>query len=147
MSVADLVRAPWHAGRAVVRAADDLNALAERARRDPDPVEEIHALLVSLQSELRAIRIGGRDLRVTGESLDAHTQELISGGRELTEVSKAIAAELAAFQAVLPRLLETLDTVDGLESSLETVADTVEPLQGVTNGVGRVTRRLSSSGD
>ena len=135
MSVADLVRAPWDVGRAVVRAADDLNAIAERARRDPDPVEEVHTLLVSLLGELRAIRVGGRDLRLTGESLDAHTRELISGGRELTEVAKAIAAELAA----------TLDTVDGLESSLETVADTVEPLQGVTNGVGRMTRRLSSA--
>lgn len=160
MGVSDLVRAPWHIGRAVVCAAEDLNALAERARRDPDPIEEVHALLVSLLSEMRAldrhavgvdetareIIVGGRDLRLTGESLDAHTEELISGGRELTEVAKAIASHLAVFEAVLPRVLQALDTVDDLESSLETVADTVEPLQGVAHGVGRVTRRLSAAG-
>jgi conjugal transfer/entry exclusion protein len=33
--------------------------------------------------------------------------------------------------------------VEQLEESVETVADTVEPLQGVANGVGRVSNRLS----
>ena len=36
----DVVLAPWRAVRVVARAAEDLNAVAERARRDPDPVEE-----------------------------------------------------------------------------------------------------------
>lgn len=152
----DLALTPWRVTRAVVRAADDLNALAERARRDPDPVEEVRMLLgtvltdirrldhhaVAVDQTARTIVTGGEDLRRTGESLDSHTEELISGGRELTEVAKELAAHLAVFRAVLPRLLAALDTVDDLEDSLETVADTVEPLQGLANGVGRVTRRL-----
>ena len=152
MGPLDLVLAPWRITRAVARAADDLNALAERARRDPDPVEEVQRRLDTLLAEIRAldatagtIITGGRDLRLTGESLDAHTVELISGGRELTETAKVIAAHLAVFRAALPRLLDALGTVEDLEESLETVAETVEPLQGVANGVGRVTRRLSSS--
>ena len=121
-----VVRAPVGAVRAVIRAADDLHELAERARRDPDPVEEVRGRLDALLEVTRSLNAtaetivtGGDDLRRTGEKLDAHTQELISGGRELTEVAKDV------------------------EDSVETVADTVEPLQGVARGVGRVQRRLS----
>jgi hypothetical protein len=49
------------------------------------------------------------------------------------------------FVAVLPRILRALDTVDRLEEEVETVADTIEPLQGAAERVGRVTQRLSRS--
>jgi hypothetical protein len=39
----------------VVRAADDLNAVAERARRDPDPVDEARARLDALFTELETL--------------------------------------------------------------------------------------------
>ena len=35
------------------------------------------------------------------------------------------------------------DTVERIEDGMETVTDTVEPLQGAAERVGRVTRRLS----
>jgi DNA repair ATPase RecN len=134
----DVVRAPLRAAQSAVRAVDDLHDIAERARRDPDPVEEVRqrldALLVvaaSLTTTAETIVTGGRDLRLTGESLDAHTEELIGGGRELTEVAKDLAETLAFVRAQLPRL----------EDSVETVADTVEPLQGLARGVGRLSRR------
>ncbi len=160
MGPMDVVLTPIRITRTVVRAAEDLNALAERARREPDPVEQVRELLGTVLADIRSldrhavevdqtaqtIVTGGDDLRRTGEKLDTHMLELISGGRELTEVANELAAHLAAFRAVLPKLLATLDTVEDLEDSLETVADTVEPLQGVANGVGRITRRLSSSG-
>jgi hypothetical protein len=173
-----IVLAPWRGVRVLVRAADDLNAVAERARRDPDPIDEARARLDALFTELetligavrtvdasavalgaggedllaatrelnstaRTIEIGGRDLRHTGEVLDDHTQELIAGGRELTEVAKDLAYSLRILRAALPRLLEGLDTVEELEASVETVAETVEPLQDVARGVGRVTDRLT----
>ena len=136
MGPLDLLLAPWHAARAIARAGEEVGALA-------DAIHALDAHAVALDRTARTIVTGGDELRRTGESLDAHTLELISGGRELTETAKAIAAHLAVFQAALPRVLEALDTVEDLEDSLETVADTVEPLQGVANGVGRVTRRLS----
>jgi DNA repair ATPase RecN len=121
-----VVRAPVGAVRAVIRAAEDLHDLAERARREPDPVEEIRerldallAVTSALHATAETIVTGGDDLRRTGEKLDVHVLELISGGRELTEVTKDV------------------------EDSMETVADTVEPLQGVARGVGRVQQRLS----
>jgi hypothetical protein len=87
--------------------------------------------------------MGGRELRRTGEVLDEHTQELIAGGQDLTAVAKDLADSLRVLRVALPRLLEQLESVEQLEESLETVADTVEPLQGVAKGVGRVSDRLS----
>jgi methyl-accepting chemotaxis protein len=174
----DIVLAPLRVVRVLVRAADDLNAVAERARREPDPIDEARARLDSLSTQLetlirtaqsldatavvlgaggedllaatlelnataRTIETGGRDLRHTGETLDDHTQELIAGGQDLTEVAKDLAGSLRILRAALPRVLEGFDTVDELEASVETVAETVEPLQGVAQGVGRVTDRLS----
>jgi hypothetical protein len=174
----EVVLAPWRAVRVVARAAEDLHAVAERARRDPDPVEQAHERLDALFTELetliasirkvdasavalgaggedlllttrsldstaRAIETGGRELRRTGDVLDEHTQELITGGQDLTAVAKDLADSLRVLRAALPRLLEGLDSVEQLEESVETVADTVEPLQGVAKGVGRVSDRLS----
>ena len=178
MGPAEIVLRPWRAVRAVARAADDLNALAERARRDADPVDEARERLDSLFAELetliaavrtvdasavalgaggedlllatrsldstaRAIETGGRELRRTGDVLDEHTQELIDGGQDLTAVAKDLADSLRVLRVALPRLLEGLDSVEQLEESVETVAETVEPLQGVAKGVGRVSNRLS----
>ena len=170
--------APWRAAHAVVRAADDLHTLAERARRDPDPVDEARerldglsaqlesliavgrsldgnaasidteaAALVTVARELlgtsRTIVTGGEDLRRTGETLDAHTREIITGGKDLTAVAEELAASLRVFRAALPRVLDGLHSVEELEDSVGTVAETVEPLQSLTQGVGRVSQRLS----
>jgi prefoldin subunit 5 len=174
----EVVLAPWRGLRLLARAAEDLHAVAERARRDPDPVDEawerldalfkqletliaairtvdasagalgaggedlLHATR-SLNSTARAIETGGRELRRTGEDLDGHTQELIAGGGDLTAVAKDLAGSLRVLRAALPGLLEGLDSVEQLEESVDTVAETVEPLQGVAKSVGRVSDRLS----
>ncbi len=179
MGPSDVVLAPWRAVQIVTRAAEDLNAVAERARRDPDPVDEaqerLNALFTQLEALIAAIRTvdtsavtlgaggeellaatrelnstaqtidtGGRALKRTGDVLDAHTQELITGGQDLTAAAKDLAESLRVLRTALPRLMDGLDTVEQLEDSVETVAETVEPLQGVAKGVGRVSNRLSS---
>ena len=110
---------------------------------------EVARLLVPLTAAVNATaeRIvgGGEDLNRTGQTLDAHTVELIDGGARLTAVSEQLEADLRVFRAALPRLLKGLDTVEQLEDAVETVADTVEPLQGAAARVGRVTQRLSRS--
>jgi hypothetical protein len=177
------VRVPLRVGQAL----DDLATLAERARRDPDPVEEardrIDALLAEigtlnglvrellpvavavvgvgreivdggaeLTEETRRVRatareivLGGEELTATGRVLDADTRELIDGGARLTEVSELLESHMRTFRGALPRLLEGLDTVEELEEAVEVVADTVEPLQGAAERVGRVTQRFSRS--
>ena len=178
MDLTSVLLAPVRVPVRLAQALDDLATIAERARRDPDPVEEVRERIDTLIVELaaviavareivdggaeltatartvnttgialdergREIVSGGRDLTAVALQPEADTRELISGGRDLTEVSKQIEQDLRIFRAALPRLLQGLDTVDELESAVETVADTVEPLQGAAERVGRVTNRLS----
>jgi hypothetical protein len=192
MDLRDIVLAPVRAPRLVVRALDDLNAVAERARREPDPVDEVRARLDALDDRLRALTAllaeaiveirelrsigtaiegrghqlvaeaaallplteqvvtlsaeiitGGRDLVATGEGLERRSEELIVGGRDLVEVSERLDESMRVFRAALPQLLEGLDTAQQLESAVESVAETIEPLQGAAERVGRVTRRRS----
>ena len=178
MDVSSLVLAPVRVPLRIARALDDLTAPADRARRDPDPVEEVRDRLDRLLVELGALNelgrtlnaavqtalevaeviarvgenldvtgqqiiSGGRDLNLTGRTLDRDSRELIDGGADLTEVARRIENDLQAFRALLPQVVDALDTVERLEEGMETVTDTVEPLQGAAERVGRVTRRLS----
>ena len=145
MDLASVVLAPVRVPLRIAQALDDLADIAERARRDPDPVEEVRERLDALLLEAHAlnvvareIRDGGQDLTATAKQLDADTRELIDGGRDLTDTSKRIEQDLRIFRAALPKILE-------LEDAVETVAETIEPLQGAAERVGRVTNRLSRS--
>ena len=180
-----LLLAPIVVPRRVVRLLDDVNAIAERARRDPDPVEEVRVRIDALLVELRdvvvvareirdggseltataklmnatmlemlatakalrrsaeqldrtgtAIHDGGEELTATSKTLHGDTRELIDGGERLTEVSEQLEEHMRVFRAALPKILE-------LEEAVETVAETVEPLQGAAERVGRVTKRFS----
>ena len=145
MLVTDILLLPVRGAQLAGRALDDLNALAERARREPDPVEEIRERIDLLLVELAALIVvareiveGGDDLHQTTKVLDGHVAELDGHAAELVAAARI-------FTGVLPRLLEGLDTVEGLEEAVETVAETVEPLQGAAERVGRVTSRLTRS--
>jgi methyl-accepting chemotaxis protein len=177
MDLKSLVLAPVRVPVRVAQALDDLSTLAERARRDPDPVEEVRERIDTLIVELGAVigvgreivdggaeltevakdvrvvaaalvaraesldatgqRIhdGGEDLTATAKVLSSQTRELIDGGAELTQVSEQMEEHLRVFRGALPHF----------EGALETVVDTVEPLQGAAERVGRVTNRLSRS--
>ena len=194
MNLSALVLAPIRVPMRLARALDDLAVLAERARREPDPVEQVRTRVDTLLVELaRLVEIGeaivsggseltvetrganrlmheliggARDLQRTGvaldgtgrelhdggqdlleqtRALDAEGRELIDGGDRLRQVSEQLEQHLRVFRAALPRVLDGLDTVESIEGKIETVAETVEPLQGAAERVGRVSRRLSRS--
>lgn len=180
MDLTDVVLAPIRIPLRLGRALDDLTAIADRARRDPDPVDELVRRFDELLSEVTQVReiaralnatlqlavevievvartgenlditgqqlvVGGRDLTLTAKTLDGDTRELIDGGAELTDVARKLETDLQAFRALLPRIVDALDVVERLEGEVETVAETMEPLQGAAERVGRVTRRLSRS--
>jgi hypothetical protein len=92
----------------------------------------------------REIVTGGRDLVETAERVEDRGTEIVVGGQDLTAVAASLDETLRVFRAALPRLLEGIDTAEHLEEAVETVAETVEPLQGAAERVGRVTRRLGS---
>jgi chromosome segregation ATPase len=100
----DVVLAPWRAGRVIARAAQDLNALAERARRDPDPVEEARKRLDSLFAELETLIVavraveastlalgsGGEALLLATRSLDSTARSIETGGRDLRRTGEVL---------------------------------------------------------
>lgn len=118
MGPTDIVLAPLRTTQRVVRALDDLATLAERARRDPDPVEEVRERIDTLILELGAlvgligelivqvrdvnaiapaltlvaaeIRDGGLELTATAKDLDLVGREIIVGGRDLTATGKSL---------------------------------------------------------
>src|SRR3712207_290767 len=171
MDVTSVLLAPVRVPFRVAQALDDLNTLAERARRDPEPVEEVRKRIdtlivelgaviavareiveggreltetakavnasaralddvaISLDATGRDIVDGGQELTATSKTLHVDTRDLIDGGERLTAVTENVERHMRVFRSALPRLLEGLDTVEELEEAVETVADTVEPLQ------------------
>ena len=194
MDLTALVLAPIRVPMRLARALDDLAVLAERARREPDLIEQLRTRVDTLLVELarlvevgeaivsggndltvetrganrlmhelidgardlqrtglaldgtgRELHDGGQDLLEQTRALDAEGRELIDGGDRLRQVSEQLEQHLRVFRAALPRVLDGLDTVESIEGKIETVAETVEPLQGAAERVGRVSRRLSRS--
>ena len=90
MDARDTILAPWRTARAVVRAADDLHALAERARRDPDPVDEARERLDRLGSQLDSLLAVARSLDENAASIDTGAAAMLEVTRELHETSRTI---------------------------------------------------------
>lgn len=165
---------PLRAAGKLVCAIDGLHTLAERARRDPDPVDEARerldklgaqldpllsvarsldgnaasietaaAALLEVTRELHetscTIVTGAEDLCRTGEVLDAHTQEIISGGKDLTAVGRNWPRPCGSCSPPCRRCSPSSTRSRSSRTRL------VEPLQGLTQGVGRVSQRLSRS--
>jgi methyl-accepting chemotaxis protein len=164
VDLSSLLLAPIRVPQRIVQGLDDLATLAERARRDPDPVEEVRDRIDALLAEIGTLnRLAATELIPVARDVVAVGQDIVDGGAELTEVAKQLrdtsreivlgGEELTLVARLLHR--DTRELIEGgerltlvseeLEDQLETVADTVEPLQGAAERVGRVTKRLSRS--
>ena len=136
MNLTSIVLAPVQLPLRAVRGIEELTA----------ELKEVRAIAERIDITGQQIVVGGADLTDATRTQELRTRQLIDGGAELTEVSKQLEADLQVFRAALPRILRALDTVDRLEEEVETVAETIEPLQGAAERVGRVTKRLSRTG-
>ena len=88
MATLDAATAPWRAARAVIRAADDLHTIAERARRDPDPLDEARDRLDRLGAQVESLTSVAR-------SLDANAASIDTGAAALLAVHGSCTARLA----------------------------------------------------
>lgn len=171
MDLGSLVLAPIRVPLRVARALDDLTVLADRARKEPDPVEEVRVRLDALLMELTALNLvareiveggrdltdtakqvdltgrmihdGGKDLEAVARGVEARGAEIRDGGADLTQVATRLEIDMRALLSALPKIMSAVDVVEELEGAVETVAETIEPLQGTAERVGRVTQRLS----
>jgi len=187
VDLGSLILAPIRVPLRVARALDDLTVLADRARTEPDPVEEVRVRLDALLMELTALNLvareiveggrdltdtakrvdltgrdltdtarqvdvtgrlihdGGKDLEAAARGVEARGVEIRDGGEDLTQVATRLEIDMRALLSALPKILSAVDVVEELEGAVETVAETIEPLQGTAERVGRVTKRLSRS--
>ena len=104
MDLGSVLLAPIRVPQRIVQALDDLATLAERARRDPDPIEEARDRVDKLILEL-------------GTAV-AEIRRLIAGGAELTETAKAVHVTLAEMTAVAESLNGTGRSLDGTGRTL-----------------------------
>jgi methyl-accepting chemotaxis protein len=159
----DIVLAPWRTVRVLARAAEDLNAVAERARREPDPVDEarerVDALFTQLETLIGAIRTvdasavalgaGGEDLLLATHELNATAQTIEAGGRDLRrtgEVLDAHTQELVTggqdLTAVAKDLAHSLRIVRGALPRLLQGLDSVEELEESVEAVAETVEPL-----
>jgi hypothetical protein len=107
--------------RMVLRALDDLHALAEAARALPDIEARILERVAEIQEQFdEALGIG--------RSLEAR-------GRELQELGRQLDARAAEFLALGAGL-------DEMNRSAEAMAAVAEPLHGAAERLGRIVDRL-----
>ena len=133
MDFTSLILAPVRVPLRVAQALDDLASLAERARRDPDPVEEVRDRIDALLAELAMLNAQAAELLVVAPSIVAVGREIVDGGAELTEVAKSLHAtsreivlggeELTAVARVLDG--DTRELIDG-GARLTAVSDELE---------------------
>jgi methyl-accepting chemotaxis protein len=160
MDLTAILSAPVRIPLRVVQGIEELTAelrqvraVAERIDATLPTVLQAITLLTRTADSVdvtgQQIVVGGADLTEATRSQERLTRELIDGGEELTETAKVLhldTRELIDGGEELTATAKTLhvDTRE-LEEAVGTVADTVEPLQGAAERVGRVTQRFSRS--
>ena len=126
-----------------VRLLDDVNALAERARRDPDPVEEVRWRLDALLAELAEVIDVARDVTVVGRDVHIVAEAIVDGGAELTATAKVIDQTMLRMLHTA-RVLER--TAEQLDSTGTAIHDGGEDLNGTAMQLHVDTRELIDGG-
>jgi hypothetical protein len=106
VDLTSLLLAPVRVPLRLARALDDLTAIADRARRDPDPVEEVRTRIDLLLVELAAVIAVGR--------------EIVDGGAELTDTTKSATARMIELEAMANGLMRTGGALDVTGRQLHT---------------------------
>lgn len=91
VNVGALLLAPIRVPMRVGQALDDLATLADRARRDPDPVDQVRERIDALLAEIATLNALVAQLVPVAVRLDGTGREIVDGGAELTQVARALA--------------------------------------------------------
>jgi hypothetical protein len=99
MDLSSILLAPIRIPVRVGQALDDLATLADRARRDPGPVEEVRDRVDTLIAEIGTLNALAAELLPVALAIVAVGREIVDGGAELTEEAKRV--NLVAREIVL----------------------------------------------
>lgn len=123
----------------LARAAEDLNAVAERARRDPDPVEQARERLDALFTELETLIAGIRKVDASAVALGAEGEDLLLATRSLNSTARAIETggrDLRRTGEVLDEHTQELITGgQDLTAVAKDLADSLRGLRGLRSPV------------
>jgi hypothetical protein len=168
MDLVSVILAPVRVPLRLARALDDLAAIAERARRDPDPVEQVLDRLDLALAEIDALRHTAVDLRAlmqeliavghgvvrVGLTLDSTGRDLYTGGSDLTATGQALEADTRKLidggedlTAVSQRLESHLQIVRAAMPKLLHGFDTVEELEGAVETVAETVEPLQGAAE
>src|SRR4051794_31948532 len=146
--------------RLILRALDDLHAIAEAARRLPtleamlvdrfDTLDARAEEVLERMGEMLALgeRVSerGREIVAFGERIDARGEELLERGGELVVQGREIVAQAQEVAVTGRELAAAFPTLERTAQIGETLAQAVEPLQGAAERLGRVVDRLPGGG-
>lgn len=168
MDLTSIVLAPVRLPGQFVRALEDLNAIAERARRDPDPVDQVRERLDLALAELGRVGDLARTLEATltvavqgielltrvGENLDVTGQQIIVGGRDLNLTGRTLDTQTrelidggAELTEVSRRLATDIATFKALLPQIVSMLDTVERLEGEVETVAETVEPLQGAAE
>jgi len=105
--------------RRVVRALDDLHAIAEAARELPEIEARLTAQVRSAEGELRRAR------------------------KTADERAGALLRVLERLDSDLPSLEQAVESIRALEAATKTLAVAAGPLQGTAERLGRISDRIA----
>ena len=115
--------------RLIIRALDDLNAIAEAARRMPEIERNIEDRADRMEDHMAAVResIG---------SASAGQEEMNAVMKEVRDLAKELNAEMRAVRRV----------AEQMQADFGDVPDVVAPVQSVAERLDRLTDRLPGTG-
>ena len=142
--------------RLLLRALDDLHAIAEAARRLPsieatlidrfEMLDDRAGEVLNAMREMLAlgelIAQRGEEIVALGERLDARGELLYERGGELIGRGEEIIAAAREVAVTGSELAAAFPTIERTAQIGETLAQAVEPLQGAAERLGRVVDRL-----
>jgi hypothetical protein len=132
--------------RLLIRAFDDLHALAEAARALPDIEARLTIKIDELEDRASEVlvaldRAEGRLAEgiAVGQELDERAGAILLGTERIVAAAYAVAEGADHVAAVLPSL-------EASAAAATVLAQTAEPLQGLVERLGRIADRLPGAG-
>jgi len=157
------LKLPFVSPQQVLRALDDLHALAEAARALPEVEHRLTERIDALETRAGQVlalgeRIDGQATRLieTAEQAEGRVGDLLAHADrldsridkaeprvgEVLESAQALTHQAARLADALPTLEQALSVVDELAPTAAALALTVEPLQGAAERLGRIVDRF-----
>lgn len=130
------------APRLVLRALDDLHALARAATSVDARLGDLEDRAEAVLAAVERLEAKGDGVLALGDRLDTRGDQLLAKADVLRDSADEVARQGGEVALALPTLERALETIDTVSVSAAQLVALIEPLQGATERLGRVVDRL-----